>query len=197
MFRTVRGCNIRTLLSVRFFFFLLNVCAYLGFLVLEIVFAKTHRLYEYASSRENTFFVSAILQVALCEVLVTGLIALKVINSLLQEKGRKVRCTQICIVQYTAVVACAFRVIVDLLQYPLTSYFDRFQRHPAYGVYIFCFFAGLEMFPVVVLLLIIEVQQQEAQSKINTQLQSTMEEDVFLASYTAVPLDNQRFVDPV
>ena len=99
-------------------------------------------------------------------------------------------------VQYTAVAACTGRAILDVLQYPLKYEFADFQPSPLYALYTLAFFTMLELVPLVVLVYVIEVQTTTS-SACNTQIQSTLDEDVFLASYTAVPLEPQRYVDPI
>lgn len=123
--------------------------------------------------------MSGILALAAVLIFATGVAALRVINALLPGRSKKARTRQIYIVQYTAVGCCFTRAALDFTQNFLMSYYESFQRHKLYGVYVFVFIVALELAPLGVLVCVIKIQRQ-AQSVVGSELQSTLVDDQVL-----------------
>ena len=94
-YRKARGCSKEALQRCRGLFVCLNVGVYLVYCAVEllklIIFDHSSTLYLYEISRANTLLTSVLLLISVLEVSLSGVVAIRVISSLLPERIRKVK----------------------------------------------------------------------------------------------------------
>ena len=193
-YRKARGCSQHSLHQCRGLFAVLNAAVYVIYGAVEMLklTINTVALYRYGLDRANTILTSALLVISVLEVFLSGFVAIQVINALIPHRIRKVSCTQICLIQYTAVSGCLGRALLDIAQIPLSSQFRSFQRYKGYGLYTLAFFTLLEVLPLTTLVYVMGIQT-DARTEVRSNLIST-QEDVFLASYSTDP---RRSMEPL